>query len=64
MEPRLLRIDELCERYNLKKRTVRTLCSQGRIPHIKIGRAVYFRVDAIEAWLKNHEKPAQEVAGG
>jgi excisionase family DNA binding protein len=48
----------LCERYPLKPWTVRSYCSQGRIPHLKIGRKVYFRMEDIEAWLDEHTRPA------
>jgi hypothetical protein len=64
MERRLIDLKELCQRYPFKPWTVRTYCCQARIPHIKIGRRVYFHVDAIEDWLKEHERPAQEVIVG
>lgn len=60
----LVDIVGLCERYPaLKLWTVRALCSQGRIPHIKLGRSVYFDVAEIEAWLDAHARPAREAVG-
>ena len=61
-EKRLLDIRELCERYGFKAWTVRTWCSQQRIPHVKLGRKVMFRVEDIETWFDGHTKPAEEVA--
>jgi excisionase family DNA binding protein len=61
---RLVTIDELCMRYPFKKWTIRARCSQGTIPHLKLGRSVFFDLEAIEAWLKAHERPAQEVTVG
>jgi hypothetical protein len=61
VERRIIDFNELCERYPLRPWTVRTYCSQGKIPHLKIGRRVYFDVLAIDRWFKEHEKPAVEV---
>jgi hypothetical protein len=57
----IITFDELCERYPFKPWTVREYCSQQRIPHLKVGRRVYFDVLKIEAWLEKHEKPVAEV---
>jgi excisionase family DNA binding protein len=58
MERRLLDIDELATRYGFPKWTIRSYCSQGKIPFVKVGRRVYFRVDEIEQWLDEHARPA------
>jgi excisionase family DNA binding protein len=57
----LIDFQQLCAQYPLKPWTVRSYCSQGKIPFVKIGRKVYFRVEDIEAWLDEHTKPALEV---
>jgi excisionase family DNA binding protein len=57
----LLNIDELCQRYGFKPWTIRSYCSQRKIPFIKIGRRVYFRVADIERYLEAHQQPALEV---
>lgn len=62
MEGKLLDIDELTARYGLRKWTIRSYCSQGKIPHVKLGRRVYFRVQDIETWLEKHARPAREVS--
>jgi predicted DNA-binding transcriptional regulator AlpA len=61
LKRKLLDIKELEQRYGFKRWTIRSLCSQRKIPHIKIGRRVYFDVDAIEAWLQEHARPVKEV---
>jgi predicted DNA-binding transcriptional regulator AlpA len=61
LKRKLLDIQELEQIYGLKHWTIRTLCSQRKIPHIKIGRRVYFDVEAIEAWLQEHARPVMEV---
>ncbi len=63
MERKLLDIDELVGRYGFRKWTIRDYCSQGKIPFIKVGRRVYFRVDDIEQWLDEHAHPVAEVNG-
>jgi len=50
-EPVLVTIHELCARYSLKLWTIRQYCAQGRIPHVKVGRKVLFRLEDIERWL-------------
>jgi excisionase family DNA binding protein len=61
MDKRLLDINELAARYGFPKWTIRSYCSQGKIPFIKVGRRVYVRVDDIEHWLDEHAHPAVEV---
>jgi hypothetical protein len=58
----LLDFKQLCQRYPFKPWTVRTQCSQGKIPHIKIGRKVFFRVEDIEKWLGAHAVPTGRFA--
>src|SRR5919197_4690126 len=52
-------IRELCFKHSLRFWTVRTWCSQGRMPHVKIGRKVLFDVAEIEKWLKDHSPPPE-----
>jgi excisionase family DNA binding protein len=61
VDVKLLNIDELCEQYNFRKWTIRSYCSQGLIPYIKIGRRVYFRPEDINHWIDQHAKTAQEI---
>lgn len=50
----LLTIDELAAELGLAKATLREWCWQKRIPYVKLGRAVRFRREEIEAWLRAH----------
>lgn len=60
MQRKLLTINELVAQYGLPKWTVRSYCSQRKIPFVKIGRRVYFQPEDIEAWLKEHTQPVEE----
>jgi excisionase family DNA binding protein len=48
---RLLTIEELAAYLGLKKATLREWCWQKRIPYVKLGRAVRFRLTEIDGWL-------------
>jgi predicted DNA-binding transcriptional regulator AlpA len=61
LKRKLLNIEELEQIYGLKHWTIRTWCSQRRIPHLKIGRRVYFDPAAIESWIQEHARPAEEA---
>jgi hypothetical protein len=61
VERKLLSIDELVAQYGLPKWTVRSYCSQRKIPFIKIGRRVYFDPLSIEKWVQEHVQPVEEV---
>jgi len=60
-QKKLLDIDDLGEIYGFKHWTIRTYCSQGKIPFIKIGRRVFFDPAAIDAWINEHTRPVREV---
>jgi predicted DNA-binding transcriptional regulator AlpA len=60
-QKKLLDIHELEEIYGFKHWTIRTLCSQRKIPHIKIGRRVFFDPAAIDAWIAEHTRPVRTV---
>ena len=58
---RLIDIHQLCDKYSFSPWTVRTWCSQRKIPHCKIGSRVLFDVAEIESWLKGQAIPAVGV---
>jgi predicted DNA-binding transcriptional regulator AlpA len=60
-QKKLLDITGVEETYGLKRWTIRTYCSQGKIPFIKIGRRVFFDPVAIDAWIKEHARPVRQV---
>lgn len=46
-----LRPREAARRLNISERTLWALTKAGRVPHIKLNRAVLYPVDALRAWL-------------
>lgn len=59
---KLIDINELSELTGISVSTLYSWVSQKRIPHIKIGRMVRFRMDEIDRWLSSQEVPAREWA--
>jgi hypothetical protein len=60
-QKKLLDINDLENTYGLKRWTIRTYCSQQKIPFIKIGRRVFFDPVAIDAWIQGQARPVKEV---
>jgi excisionase family DNA binding protein len=46
----LLTADQLAQRWQVPRSHVYRLSRSGQIPHVKLGRYLRYRVDAIEAW--------------
>ena len=46
---------ELAETLHLSKWTVRKWRLAGGLPHIKIGRRIFYRLQAVEEWLREQE---------
>jgi excisionase family DNA binding protein len=62
-EQKYVDIHALCRRYAFCPWTVRTWCSQGRIPFVRAaGRKVLFDVDAIEDWLKQQAVTPKDLS--
>ncbi|MGH2513069.1 MAG: helix-turn-helix domain-containing protein [Candidatus Limnocylindrales bacterium] len=59
MTDRLLTAEELAERFGMTKGYVYKLCREHRIPHLRLGRTVRFRAEAIDEWIRE-----QEMANG
>jgi predicted DNA-binding transcriptional regulator AlpA len=60
-QKKLLDINGLEETYGLKRWTIRTYCSQQKIPFVKLGRRVFFDPVAIDAWIQAHARSVKEV---
>lgn len=58
MPQQLIDVEELSRRYSLRISTVRHYCSSGIIPHIKVGRRVFFNPTEVDAWLATFARPA------
>ena len=46
----LIDFKQLCEIYPFCPWTIRSYCSQGKIPYVKVGRRVYFRLGSVLIW--------------
>jgi hypothetical protein len=57
----LMNIDEVVAVTGMPKWTIRSYCSQRKIPFTKIGQRVYFEPDSIKRWLQEHARPVEEV---
>jgi hypothetical protein len=61
LKRKLLDIKEPEQIYGFKPWTIRSYCSQGKIPYIKIFSRVYFDPVAIDAWIQEHARPVKEM---
>lgn len=55
-----LTIKETAQELGLKERTVRKWLYQGRLPHVKLGRAVRVPQDAVRKFIDKNTIPARE----
>jgi excisionase family DNA binding protein len=63
-DPRaLLTADELAERLHVTKSWIYNKVRAGRMPHVRLGRYVRFRVGAIDAWIEEIERGGQGANG-
>ena len=54
MSDRYLNISQLCQRFNLNRRTVYNWVAKDEIPHLRAGRVLRFSAEEVEAWMKSH----------
>lgn len=52
----LLTADDLADLLGVHVQWVYKQVRRGRIPHVKLGRSLRFRREAIDAWLKEQER--------
>lgn len=52
----LLRADEAAERLSFAESTVRQYAHEGKLPSVKIGRALRFWRSDLDSWLETHSK--------
>lgn len=55
---RLLEAEDVAEYLGMRTDWVYREVRAGRLPHIRLGRAVRFRRESIEAWLDSRERVA------
>jgi excisionase family DNA binding protein len=53
---RFVRIKEVAAYTHLKVRTIRSYVLDKQIPHIKVKGCLVFDLDAIDSWMKEHER--------
>ena len=63
MADRLLTAPEVAERLQLTTDFVYGLCRRGEIPHLRFGRTLRFRAEAIDTWLRDQEQDANNIRG-
>jgi len=51
---RLLTVQEVAAYTTLSVHTLYTMCSQRRIPYVKVGRLTKFDKELLDAWLKEN----------
>ena len=56
----LLDVAQVAERLNRRVRGVYLLAERGQIEHIKVGRLLRFRPEAVERYIAEHTHPADE----
>lgn len=55
MDDRLLDAHDVARLIGMRKDYVWSLCRDGEIPHVRFGRHLRFRRQAIEEWLRERE---------
>jgi excisionase family DNA binding protein len=53
---RLLTADDVAELLGMRTDFIYRLAREGRIPHLRFGRTLRFRAEAIERWLEAQEQ--------
>jgi excisionase family DNA binding protein len=55
-EHRLWTAEDVAERLRMRPDFVYALCRRKQIPHVRLGRSVRFRPEAIARWLEEQER--------
>jgi len=58
--PRLLSTQELCAVFRRSSRTIRQWCRGGKLTPVRVGRAVFFRADAVLRMISGTRTPEKE----
>jgi len=61
---RLLTPQELSALTSLRLSTIYSLSYRKRLPTIKLGNRLRFRLSDVEKWIKQGERPARKQNGG
>lgn len=52
---RLVKVGEVADRLGFTKGTVYQMVYRGKIPHVKIGSALRFRLSEIDRWVQERD---------
>jgi excisionase family DNA binding protein len=63
MIPQMVTVQEVATQLGVSHWTIRCWCRQGRIPFVKLGRRVLFKVEDLEALLAASYQPAFRPQG-
>lgn len=55
MERTTITVDELSEWIGISKDLVYSLCREKKIPHMRIGKRILFKISSVEKWLDEQE---------
>ena len=61
---RLLSVSQVAEMLCVKESTIYCWSYERRLPTVKLGRALRFRLSVIEAFIKANERPALRQQSG
>ena len=65
MQPDILKTEEVASRLRLSKRYIEALRLKGAGPrHIRIGRAVRYRIEDVNDWVRSRVRSSTSDAGG
>lgn len=56
-------LPELARRWGWKASRLYRLCAAKRIPHVKIGRDIFFEEEALDQWLSKQRRGDQAESG-
>ena len=60
VQPLALSAVEAARAIGVCPRTLATMTKRGEVPHVRIGRRVLYRPEALQAWLAGREIPVVE----
>ena len=60
--PRLYSVEEVCTIFSRKPRTIRAWCRSGHLNPVRVGKAVFFRAEDIDAILNGSSSSILDLA--
>lgn len=63
MQRTTLTVSETADHLGVSVDTIYTMVREKQIPHVRVRRRIFFRVEAIEEWMRNQEQAIINPAG-